>query len=279
MHVNHSSQRPMPLLLHAFQLLLAFVAFAEQVASFATSSFPRALRRHHRYSPLSVPLRSSDQSDNAGASEASDGSSPKPKVVIFDLDGCLWVPEMYEINWLSGGKGSPFSEGPDGTLLTCGGETVRLLGDVREVMAELYGSPAWDGVAFGISSRTDEPEWARELLQKFAIGGSAGKDEHVFLQDVFEGGPVEISKDGKVQHFQRIAASLGVSFGDMLFFDNESGNCREVARLGVTVGYCPDGVTRQIWDVSLEAFPQTGGQVVGIDVIGYDTLEGAERFY
>ena len=38
-------------------------------------------------------------------------------------------------------------------------------------------------------------------------------------------------------------------------------------------------LTRQIWDVSLEAFPQTGGQVVGIDVIGYDTLEGAERFY
>ena len=65
----------------------------------------------------------------------------------------------------------------------------------------------------------------------------------------------------------------------MLFFDNESGNCREVARLGVTVAYCPDGIDKRVFEVALEAFPQTGGDVVGLDVYGYDSLEGAERFY
>lgn len=212
-------------------------------------------------------------------------SSPsKPKAIIFDLDGCLWRPEMYELVWFSKGQGAPFTSDPDsddGTLRSVAGEPIRMIGDVRDVMRELHVSSEWDGVAVGISSRTDEPDWARELLKKFVIGEKAGVDEvgSIVLQDVFEGGPVEIAKDNKVKHFQRIANTLKISFGDMLFFDNESGNCREVARLGVTVAYCPDGVTKKIWDVAMEAFPQPGGDVIGIDVFGYDSLEGAERFY
>ena len=50
----------------------------------------------------------------------------KPKVVVFDLDGCLWDPEMYEL-W---GGGAPFSDNGDGTLKDRSGVTVRLLGAV-----------------------------------------------------------------------------------------------------------------------------------------------------
>ena len=209
----------------------------------------------------------------------------RPKAIVFDLDGCLWKPEMYELVWFSKGQGAPFTSHPEepGALMSVAGEPIRLLGDVREVMRELLEDPKWKDCCIGISSRTDEPNWARELLQKFTIEEQPDPDTDerpAVIQDVFEKSPIiEIAKDGKVQHFQRIANTLGISFGDMLFFDNESGNCREVARLGVTVAYCPDGVDRRIWDVALEAFPQTGGDVVGLDVFGYDSLEGAERFY
>ena len=50
----------------------------------------------------------------------------RPAAVIFDLDGCLWDPEMYEL-W---GGGAPFSDNGDGTLSDRSGVTVRLLGAV-----------------------------------------------------------------------------------------------------------------------------------------------------
>ena len=50
----------------------------------------------------------------------------RPAAIIFDLDGCLWDPEMYEL-W---GGGAPFSDNGDGTLADKAGVTVRLLGAV-----------------------------------------------------------------------------------------------------------------------------------------------------
>jgi len=86
---------------------------------------------------------------------------------------------MYELLYYSGGKGAPFTYSPDyatdGTLLTRGGEPVRLLGNVRDVLRTLYcdntttTTTPWSNVQVGISSRTDQPEWANELLEKFTI--------------------------------------------------------------------------------------------------------------
>ena len=44
----------------------------------------------------------------------------------------------------------------------------------------------------------------------------------------------------------------------MLFFDNERGNCRDVASIGVTVAYVPDGVTAAAWDHARELYPAPG---------------------
>ena len=262
---------------------LAFVASLLSIG-LVESFAPKAVASAARASGTStVPHLSATAPTNDG-NDASGTAVARPKAIVFDLDGCLWRPEMYELVWFSKGQGAPFSPHPDepGSLISVAGEPIRLLGDVREVMRELLEDPKWEECHIGISSRTDEPNWARELLQKFTIDERSDPDDErpTVLQDVFENSPIiEIAKDGKVQHFQRIANTLGISFGDMLFFDNESGNCREVARLGVTVAYCPDGIDRRVFEVALEAFPQTGGDVVGLDVYGYDSLEGAERFY
>jgi hypothetical protein len=50
---------------------------------------------------------------------SSSSSSLSPRVLVFDLDGCVWEPEMYEL-W--GRGGSPFKEwlphlGPISTLI------------------------------------------------------------------------------------------------------------------------------------------------------------------
>jgi len=55
----------------------------------------------------------------------------KPKAVIFDLDGCLWYPEMYMMSWRGGG--APFVPKGD-AMVSQAGEAVTLLGDVRAVV-------------------------------------------------------------------------------------------------------------------------------------------------
>ena len=84
---------------------------------------------------------------------------------------------MYEILFFMGGMGSPFREDPNDALnlLTSGNNPVRLLGDVRSVFLDIYTEPHLRDVQIGISSRTDEPDWARELLTKFKVV-SLGED-------------------------------------------------------------------------------------------------------
>ena len=52
-----------------------------------------------------------------------------PSAFVFDLDGCIWAPEMYEM-W--GGSGAPFKLAKDKLdLVAKDGTKVELLADVR----------------------------------------------------------------------------------------------------------------------------------------------------
>ena len=195
------------------------------------------------------------QASRQGAVDEADGI-PKPTLIVFDLDGCLWSPEMYELLWQGRGAGSPFTPIGKNEMQSNSGTVVQLLGDVANVLQELHSHPKWNYTQVGISSRTDEPSWAMELLQKFQLPKSK-----VPLQTVFKG-PIEISYDSKTKHFERICKSTGVPFEEILFFDNEFGNCKSVSRQGVSVCHCPDGVTRKAFDLAVESFPCQWGQVV-----------------
>ncbi|CAD2215620.1 hypothetical protein AGDE_10528 [Angomonas deanei] len=115
---------------------------------------------------------------------------PVPKVIVFDLDGTLWNPEMYQ---LSGG--SPFTiprnnntnkkgkqndhetnnnnkkeEEPSyDALLDRSGTAVRLIGETRQVLTTLLNDPRYAETYVAVSSTCDEPHWAAELLEKFKL--------------------------------------------------------------------------------------------------------------
>ena len=166
----------------------------------------------------------------------------KPKVVVFDLDGCLWDPEMYMLSWRGG---APFE--PDGdAMLSQSGERVVLLGAAREILRELRTTDDWSATKVAISSRTDEPAWAAELLDKFRV-------DDMVLGDCFDAR--EITKESKSSHFRRLKERYACDYEEMLFFDNEYGNCREISQLGVTVAFSPDGVTGDVWAEAVAAFP------------------------
>ena len=220
-------------------------------------------------------IRTSPQCNNAKTklhakkgSKGNKNNKKLPKLVIFDLDGCLWTPEMYEIVYFMGGQGSPFSpDDQDPSILrTRGGNPVKLLGNVRDVLYELQYDPKWWDTHVGISSRTDEPNWARELLEKFQIYKNKDAEYPPFpMKQVFTTEICELAQDSKVLHFERILKNSPgkPKFGDCLFFDNELGNCRQVAKLGVTVCYCPKGVTKDDWETAIARFPNTNGKVIG----------------
>eukprot|EP00980_Cylindrotheca_fusiformis_P016988 scaffold5166_cov152-Cylindrotheca_fusiformis.AAC.1 len=230
-----------------FIFILAIQVVFFDVSIFV-SSFQRSIANRR---PLRRVWRFSSSKDEP--QESNDG---RPKLIAFDLDGCLWKPEMYELSWY--GKGSPFKPDGKGNMISAGGEKVRLLGNVREIFSELYRRQ--DEVLVGISSRTDEPSWSRELLDKFLLD-----DGKTSMASVLNG-PIEISYDNKRDHFRRISRKTGIAVEDMVFFDNERGNCADVARLGVTVAYVPNGVTKKLYQSALDAFPAPKGKVVNIDV-------------
>ena len=64
----------------------------------------------------------------------------------------------------------------------------------------------------------------------------------------------EITKESKSSHFRCLKEKYSCDYEEMLFFDNEYGNCREISQLGVTVAFSPDGVTGDVWAEAIEAF-------------------------
>ncbi|KAG8469765.1 hypothetical protein KFE25_006220 [Diacronema lutheri] len=169
--------------------------------------------------------------------------APARPFIVFDLDACCWLPEMYQL-W---GDSPPFSQTSDpGVLKTARGTPVRLLGETRSIFARLYA----EGRPVGVASRSDEPEWARECLRKFIVD-----DAGTSMWDVAgKGRLVEIYKGSKTEHFKQLQQKTAVPFTQMLFFDDDPSNIRDVSRLGVTCILTPQGMTAEKYDEGIRAF-------------------------
>jgi len=176
-----------------------------------------------------------------------------PRCFVFDLDGCVWDPEMYEL-W--GGGGAPFKPNKDGSLTDRAGTRVDLLGDVKNIMNEFKTLDKWKECKICVASSCDEPEWAKECIRKFDVGGG------FMLADVFDKDNIEIYKRSKDFHLKQISKNTGVPLEEMIFFDNQTNNCHTVAGVGVTVVYTPDGVTRKAFQEGLDKFPAPG-EIIG----------------
>ncbi len=78
------------------------------------------------------------------------------------------------------------------------------------------------------------------------------------LRDALKG-PKEIYKGNKADHMRTIAGKVGdAPLAEMIFFDNEIGNCRDVAGAGATVVYTPEGLNRELFELGIKEFPKPG---------------------
>lgn len=138
---------------------------------------------------------------------------------VFDLDFTLWdaagtwcdctVPPYEKVN-------SHVIDGDGGQII--------LYDDVDSILNELKQA----GKMIASASRTTAPEIAKQLLELFDI-------RHFFALE-------EIYPDCKLTHLNRIKELSGVAFSEMVFFDDEYRNIRDVASLGVACEYVQEGV-------------------------------------
>ncbi|KAH9593212.1 Magnesium-dependent phosphatase-1 [Trypanosoma melophagium] len=182
-----------------------------------------------------------------------------PRVIVLDLDGTLWSPEMYQL-W--GGGGSPFrldtsdkgtnSSPHSSAAIDKAGTKVRLIGESRNVLQQLLTDPKWRNTYLAVSSTCDEPRWAMELLQLFKFTDRDGKQ--VPMLSLF-GDLLEIYSANKAQHHrtilkkvQKLDPSIKDDFSQFVFYDNQTNNIENVRKIGVSSVYCPSGLVGGVFE-------------------------------
>ena len=83
-----------------------------------------------------------------------------------------------------------------------------------------------------LASRTEQPSWARELVELQAI-------HHRFAF-------AEIYLSSKFKHFAALRELSGLQCSSMVFFDDEMRNIKEVSSLGVSMVAIGKG-TKEAW--------------------------------
>ncbi|CAI7763250.1 unnamed protein product, partial [Closterium sp. NIES-54] len=177
-----------------------------------------------------------------------ESDKPVPKLVVFDLDYTLW-PFWCECRRKS--------------------DNPRLYPEAGQVLSALAAA----GIPIAFASRTPTPDIARVFLDKLGFqnedgggfssgygssrghgsGRSSGRNSSssggsvdgnaIELKRVIRAAEIYPSSTHKTEHFEAIRRRTGISYRDMLFFDDESRNTREIGSLGVTSVLVDDGVT------------------------------------
>ena len=131
-------------------------------------------------------------------------------LVVFGLDYTLWDAGGTWCDCLT----PPFRRSGE-RVLDRHESHVRLYEDVPEIMGALDEA----GVPMGLASRTNEPGWARELLELLGVRS------RFEIEEIYPG--------EKTAHFDELRRQSGFGYEQMLFFDDETRNIREVRALGV----------------------------------------------
>ncbi|MEC9036620.1 MAG: magnesium-dependent phosphatase-1 [Verrucomicrobiota bacterium] len=144
----------------------------------------------------------------------------KPKLVVFDLDFTLWDAAGTWCDHLY----PPFKI-RSGRIFDSKGSELKLYPGTIDILEELK----YEHFDLGIASRTNEPDWARELLDLLNVR------DYFRYEEIYPG--------SKVTHFKRLRNKSGLNYEDMIFFDDEQRNITEVGDLGVNCILVKNGIS------------------------------------
>ena len=158
-------------------------------------------------------------------------SDPLPPLVVFDLDFTLWDCGGLWIDCTS----PPFHLDDEGRVRDRQDRHFRLYPEVPGILDQLEAA----GCLLGLASRTEQPAWAREVLDLMGIR------QRFQFEEIYPG--------SKVRHFEALRSRSGLDFSAMLFFDDEHRNIVEVGDLGVAAVHVSRGMNRKLLERGLNA--------------------------
>lgn len=153
-----------------------------------------------------------------------------PQLIVFDLDFTLWP------FWVDTHVTAPFKRKSHGSVEDRRGYKIKLYDDSLAIL-ELLKSK---GICMAAASRTDDPPAAKELLRALDI------DQYFTYKEIYPG--------SKVSHFKKFTQASGISYADMLFFDDEERNIDDISRLGVTCVLVEQGMKHTVLENGLKKF-------------------------
>eukprot|EP01062_Namystynia_karyoxenos_P009324 TRINITY_DN13300_c0_g1_i1.p2 TRINITY_DN13300_c0_g1~~TRINITY_DN13300_c0_g1_i1.p2 ORF type:complete len:233 (+),score=53.97 TRINITY_DN13300_c0_g1_i1:70-699(+) len=198
------------------------------------------------------------KSSGGGAASPQGVPSPLPALAVFDLDDCLWTPEMHELPCCpSQPVLGPMPGGGEGAAgLRCGkdGPVVRLFPGALRALHELHSAPEFAGVQVAAASSSLEPSYSAACLEGLEVAPGVSIGSMFRYRAIGRTGA--LSPD-KVTHFRQIQRESGVSFSEMLFFDdcNWGDNVGRVAStFGVVGCRTPAGLQYEEWREGLRMY-------------------------
>ena len=157
-------------------------------------------------------------------------NTPRPRLVVFDLDYTLWP------FWVDTHVTPPFHK-KGGDVFDSFGERVTAFPEVPDVLQWLHE----EGFLVAAASRTGEIRGAQQLVKLF------GWEKFFKYSEIYPG--------CKKRHFSRFREQSGIEYSEMIFFDDEGRNIRDLKEVGVVSVLVPhSGVTRKLVQEGLALF-------------------------
>eukprot|EP01063_Lacrimia_lanifica_P021446 TRINITY_DN2879_c0_g1_i1.p3 TRINITY_DN2879_c0_g1~~TRINITY_DN2879_c0_g1_i1.p3 ORF type:complete len:252 (+),score=59.80 TRINITY_DN2879_c0_g1_i1:2-757(+) len=178
-----------------------------------------------------------------------------PKLVVFDLDACLWDPEVYQLHAppctpVRGDLGGA-GEGVVGAATACGRQTVKLHPGALLALQELRGR---GDVKVAAASTSLNPAYSYQCLDLLEVVPGVSVRSCFHYHQIGREGRLTSRKTG---HFELLQKESGIAYRDMLFFDDcgwddHVGDIRQT--FGVLGRATPDGLQVRDWRAALEMF-------------------------
>lgn len=175
--------------------------------------------------------RSSNSNNNSAM--ATDDNRRLPSLIVFDLDDCLWTPEMHELSSKPSipVRGILNAHDDDGTqqqqqqlegvvgLKNSQGETVTLFEGARRSLYVLATNPIYknNDVQLAVASSSLEPSYSHACLEGIEI--LPGQSIQSMLQYHQIGRSGKKLSSRKTTHFRELHQDSGIPYEEMLFFD------------------------------------------------------------
>lgn len=109
-----------------------------------------------------------------------------PSLIVFDLDACLWSPEMFELDRAPGAYDAKRGGCP------AGHDTVQLFEGARQVLALLLRDKRFADTKVAAASSTTEPPYANHCLDTLRVDPERGEvaADVISLRQIYPGSKV-----------------------------------------------------------------------------------------